>query len=223
MVQDQGVLGMPIKRDREFAPLDIIDLGRALISVTFPSNYHPGGSDGGGEVVLGESSLGDTSDIQKSLIKLKLTGSHPYAAHETVSPIPVAPLTLITPAGPGDGNDRHDGQIYTLTGPETVTGPKLADELTRALQSDKKHKDKVTFCIFSLITLLSSYHYHYVSFVYRACMQLFILLSFSNEVYLLLMFIVHDRRHTLTKKKKTYSTYNNTTHDSTRSRSSLRS
>ncbi|KAF9321563.1 hypothetical protein BGZ91_004504 [Linnemannia elongata] len=142
MVQDQGVLGMPIKRDREFAPLDITDLGRALISVTFPSNYHPGGSDSGPEVVLGESSLDHTSDIQKSLIKLKLTGSHPYAAHETVSPIPVAPLTLITPAGPGDGNDRHDGQIYTLTGPETVTGPKLADELTRALQSDKKHKDK---------------------------------------------------------------------------------
>ncbi|KAG0056123.1 hypothetical protein BGZ89_002191 [Linnemannia elongata] len=88
MVQDQGVLGMPIKRDREFAPLDVIDLGRALISVTFPSNYHSGGSDGGGEVVHGESSLDDTSDIQKSLIKLKLTGSQPYAAHETVSPIP---------------------------------------------------------------------------------------------------------------------------------------
>ncbi|KAG9067656.1 hypothetical protein KI688_011243 [Linnemannia hyalina] len=139
MVQDQGVLGMPIKRDIEFAPLDITDLGRALISVTFPSKHHPGGSDSG-KVVLGEFPLDD--DIRKSLAKLNLTGAHSRAAHEAVSTFPVTPSTVITPAGPGDGDDRHDGQIYTLTGPETVTGPKLAHALTRALKSDKKHKDK---------------------------------------------------------------------------------
>lgn len=192
MVQDQGVLGMPIKRDREFAPLDIIDLGRALISVTFPSNYHPGGSDGGGEVVLGESSLDDTSDIQKSLIKLKLTGSHPYAAHETASPIPVAPLTLITPAGSGDGNDRHDGQIYTLTGPETVTGPKLADELTRALQSDKKHKDKVTFCNFLLsLCYQATTTIMFLLFIALACNSLSFSLSRMRFIFYYCLLFMH--------------------------------
>ncbi|KAF8933213.1 hypothetical protein BGZ47_010967 [Haplosporangium gracile] len=136
MVQDQGVLGMPIKRDIEFAPLDITDLGRALISVTFPSKHHPGGGHDG-----------DHGDIQKGLAKLTLT-SHPnthsliHAEHESISTVPVIPLTLVTATGPRDGTDRHDGQIYTLTGPETVTGPKLADALTRALHSDKEHKDK---------------------------------------------------------------------------------
>lgn len=167
MVQDQGVLGMPIKRDIEFAPLDITDLGRALISVTFPSKHHPGGSDGG-EIGLSKSPL--DNDIQTALAKLNLTGAHSHAALETAFAIPVPPLTLIAPAGPGDGIDRHDGQTYTLTGPETVTGPKLADELTRALQSDKKHKDKVTFSAFNHGSFLISYHYHYVSlFIMLAC------------------------------------------------------
>ncbi|KAF9541270.1 hypothetical protein EC957_003285 [Mortierella hygrophila] len=139
MVQDQGVLGMPIKQDIEFAPLDITDLGRALISVTFPSKNHPDGSDGG-KVVLDEFPLDD--DIRKSLAKLNLTDAHSHGAHEAVSTFPVTSSTGITPAGPGDGDDRHDGQIYTLTGPETVTGPKLAHALTCALKSDKKHKDK---------------------------------------------------------------------------------
>ncbi|KAF9348995.1 hypothetical protein BGX26_012647 [Mortierella sp. AD094] len=37
MIQDQKVLGMPIKHDVEFAPLDITNLGDALVSVAFPS------------------------------------------------------------------------------------------------------------------------------------------------------------------------------------------
>ncbi|KAF9142334.1 hypothetical protein BG015_000957 [Linnemannia schmuckeri] len=136
MVQDQGVLGMSIKRDMEFAPLDVTDLNRALISVTFPSKHHPGGGHDD-----------DHGDIQKELAKLTLTGhphthSHIHAEHESSSANPVAPSTLVTAAGPGDGTKRHDGQTYTLTGPEIVTGPKLADELTRALHSDKEHKDK---------------------------------------------------------------------------------
>jgi hypothetical protein len=137
MVQDQGVLGMPIKKDVEFAPIDITDLGRALISVTFPSKHHPGGGD-------------YHHEIQMGLAKLDIAGhahthTHACGEHEpTPVVIPVTPMTAVAPtAGPGDGIDRHDGQTYTLTGPETVTGPKLADELTRALQSDKKHKDKV--------------------------------------------------------------------------------
>ncbi|GJJ79171.1 hypothetical protein EMPS_11530 [Entomortierella parvispora] len=71
MVQDQGVLGMPIKKEATYSPLDIIDLGHALIVIVFPPE--------------------------------------------------------------NDSGAHHDGQTYTLTGPETVNGPKLSDELSKAL------------------------------------------------------------------------------------------
>ncbi|KAF9082286.1 hypothetical protein BGX23_012602 [Mortierella sp. AD031] len=124
MVHDQGVLGMPIKRDIEFAPLDITDLGHALISVTFPCK-HPHRSDDNND----DDKTAD--EVQKRLSTLEL-----------VEGVPVLHV-----AGPGDGIERYDGQTYTLTGPETVTGPKLADELTRALQKDKKDKqpEPITF------------------------------------------------------------------------------
>ncbi|KAF9127298.1 hypothetical protein BGW39_005956 [Mortierella sp. 14UC] len=130
MVQNQGVLGMPIKPEIEFAPLDIADLCRALISVTIPKKprgfrlRHRGGDH-----------HDDRDGIQKVFSNLKL--------HATSGQAPARPTTR--DAGPSDGGgiDQHDGQIYTLTGPETVTGPKLADELTRALRSGKdKDVDK---------------------------------------------------------------------------------
>ncbi|KAG0056169.1 hypothetical protein BGZ83_006078 [Gryganskiella cystojenkinii] len=80
MIQDQGTLGMSIKPEVVYAPLDIIDLGHALISVIFPEEH--------------------------------------------------------------DNAAKHDGQVYTLTGPETVTGPKLADGLNRALGPDKGRDPK---------------------------------------------------------------------------------
>jgi len=43
MIQDQGVLGMPIKKEAIYSPLDIIDLGHALISVVFPPENDSGG------------------------------------------------------------------------------------------------------------------------------------------------------------------------------------
>ncbi|KAF9088270.1 hypothetical protein BGX29_000347 [Mortierella sp. GBA35] len=91
MVHNQGVLGMPIKRDIEFAPLDITDLGHALISVTFPCK-HPHRSD-------------DNNDDDKTA-------------------------------------DEVQKRLSTL---ELVEG--LADELTRALQKDKKEKqpEPITF------------------------------------------------------------------------------
>ncbi|KAG0212246.1 hypothetical protein BGX28_006599 [Mortierella sp. GBA30] len=101
MIQNQGVLGMPIRQEIEFAPLDITDLGHALIAVTFPSlktdiDHHDGKDD-----ILFISS---ESDHQQSLAL-------------------------------NDGTERHDGQIYTLTGPKTITGPKLVEELNRALEA----------------------------------------------------------------------------------------
>ncbi|KAF9964999.1 hypothetical protein BGZ70_005553, partial [Mortierella alpina] len=39
------------------------------------------------------------------------------------------------PSAPIDeGSEKYDGQIYTLTGPETTTGPKLVDDLNHALK-----------------------------------------------------------------------------------------
>jgi len=37
-----------------------------------------------------------------------------------------------------DGMEKHRGRKYHFTGPEMVTGPKIADELTRAVNSRKK-------------------------------------------------------------------------------------
>ncbi|KAF9921321.1 hypothetical protein FBU30_008688 [Linnemannia zychae] len=112
MVQDQGILGMPIKRDVEYAPLDISDLAQALISVTFPSKNHP------------DHRRGENIDLRKDISKLKVSSQSEHDPSHAL----------------GD-DDEYDGQTYTLTGPETATGPKLAHELTEALGSHK-HKDK---------------------------------------------------------------------------------
>lgn len=45
MIQDQGVLGMPVKEEAIYSPLDIIDLGHALISVVFPLENDSGGKE----------------------------------------------------------------------------------------------------------------------------------------------------------------------------------
>jgi hypothetical protein len=128
MVQNQGVLGMPIKPENEFAPLDIADLCRALISVTIPKKprgfrlrYREGDSSS------------DQGGIQKAFSNLNLDATSQEA-------LVYPPIRVV---GPSDGVsiDQHDGQIYTLTGPETVTGPKLAAELTRVLRAGKDKDD----------------------------------------------------------------------------------
>ncbi|KAK3835018.1 MAG: hypothetical protein J3R72DRAFT_452008 [Linnemannia gamsii] len=137
MVQNQGVLGMPIKPEMEFAPLDIVDLARALIWVTIPRRVPryglgAGGSSGGsgqGNADQNNGNKDDNEDIRKALSNLRLPEKELYRP-----PVPIA--------GPGDSFGKHDGQTYTLTGPETVTGPKLADELTRALRKDKDKDDE---------------------------------------------------------------------------------
>ncbi|KAF9334093.1 hypothetical protein BG006_002713 [Podila minutissima] len=47
MVQDQGILGMPIGPESEFTPLHIGDLGKALVSVTFPPDDDDDDDDDG--------------------------------------------------------------------------------------------------------------------------------------------------------------------------------
>ncbi|KAF9975441.1 hypothetical protein BGZ65_008243 [Modicella reniformis] len=112
MIQDQGVLGMSIKPEVEFAPLDISNLGDALVSVTFPSNrVDP-----------------DRSDQDQD-------SGHSEQGTDTTTVHDNAPSAQ-------DDLERFDGQIYTLTGPETITGPKLVEELNRMLNanSEKNHK-----------------------------------------------------------------------------------
>ncbi|ORZ09674.1 hypothetical protein BCR41DRAFT_134375 [Lobosporangium transversale] len=107
MVQKEGILGMTIRQDIEFAPLDIANLGDALVAVMFPSATDH-------QQVYDEDREGDNRKVCN-----------------ITKPITADLTGLVEPTG---GTDRFDGQIYTLTGPETVTGPKLADELTRALK-----------------------------------------------------------------------------------------
>ncbi|KAG0092371.1 hypothetical protein BGZ92_009949 [Podila epicladia] len=47
MIQDQGILGMPIGPESEFTPLHIGDLGEALVSVTFSSDDDDDDDDDG--------------------------------------------------------------------------------------------------------------------------------------------------------------------------------
>ncbi|KAG0257568.1 hypothetical protein BG011_003886 [Mortierella polycephala] len=110
MILDLGVLGMPIGPEIEFAPLDLRDLGHALISVTFP--------------LMGDSGEGGDHDHH---VEVKGKGKAKDNQNDDGS-------SLIPPyMTPMDDTSRFDGQIYTLTGPETTVGPKLADELNRAL------------------------------------------------------------------------------------------
>ncbi|KAF9575482.1 hypothetical protein EC968_002743 [Mortierella alpina] len=107
MVQTQGVLGMPIRREIEFTPLDITDLGHALIAVTFPPKHD-----------------GDSFDQQDD----QGSGGHfrsPDFEQQSSTPV-------------DEASEKYDGQIYTLTGPETTTGPKLVDELNLALENAKE-------------------------------------------------------------------------------------
>ncbi|KAG0258839.1 hypothetical protein BGZ95_004858 [Linnemannia exigua] len=142
MVVRQGVLGMPIKPEIEFAPLDIVDLCRAVIEVTVPRRARRYGlgvgvsSGGGGQGNDGQNNgnKDNHNDIWKALSNLKLG-----ATTEPALP-PPPPRIGVTFAG--DSFEKHDGQTYTLTGPETVTGPKLADELTRALRKEKDKDDE---------------------------------------------------------------------------------
>ncbi|KAF9176018.1 hypothetical protein BGX21_001155 [Mortierella sp. AD011] len=104
MIQDQRVLGMPIKRDIEFAPLDINNLGDALASVSFPSKQ----SD------QDDAATGDRDS-------------------DGTIHVNISRLTL-------DETKRFDSQVYTITGPATVTGEVLVDKLSEALV--KKHKEE---------------------------------------------------------------------------------
>ncbi|KAG0371398.1 hypothetical protein BC939DRAFT_528459 [Gamsiella multidivaricata] len=99
MIRDQGSLGMSISPDAVFAPLDITNLGDALISVAFPIKR----GDYDHETDYGSDSSGSVDED--------------------------------TPSSVLDEMERFDGQIYTLTGPETTTGPKLAEELNLILGS----------------------------------------------------------------------------------------
>lgn len=113
MIQEQGVLGMSIKPEVEFAPLDISNLGDALISVTFPRPVDRDHSDdqdqGSDRSERDEQGVGTATPLDETLTSLQK-----------------------------DDPKRFDGQIYTLTGPETTTGPKLVDELNRVLSANGK-------------------------------------------------------------------------------------
>ncbi|KAI8605992.1 hypothetical protein EDD21DRAFT_349528 [Dissophora ornata] len=119
MIQHQGVLGMSIKPNVEFSPLDINNLGDALVSVTFPARPVDHDHD--------YDHRRHTSDQSNS--------NHSESIHDDINDAPVLIL---------DGLERFDGQIYTLTGPEMVTGPKLVDELNRALSSNFENGDDET-------------------------------------------------------------------------------
>ncbi|KAF9959481.1 hypothetical protein BGZ72_009533 [Mortierella alpina] len=103
MIQNQGVLGMPIRQEIEFAPLDITDLGHALIVVMFPSEHD-----------------GDDFDQQED---------QSNDGGSVLSDTEQQPSAQVAKA-----SEKYDGQIYTLTGPETTTGPKLVDDLNNALK-----------------------------------------------------------------------------------------
>jgi hypothetical protein len=98
MVQEQKVLGMSIRPEAEFAPLDITNLADALISVTFPTKHVDQDQDDSDRM---DHNIRDGSSSSVVV----------------------------------DDTQRFDGQIYTLTGPETTTGPKLVEELNRAIAS----------------------------------------------------------------------------------------
>ncbi|KAI1306425.1 hypothetical protein EDD11_004756 [Mortierella claussenii] len=122
MIQDQGTLGMSIKPDVEFAPLDIRNLGDALISVTFPSDLHHNQDQV--DIVVSESDHG--SDVNDT--KPPSDGASTRALAGDISHLAIK-----------DDIERFDGQIYTITGPETITGPKLVDALNRAMEEVKDH------------------------------------------------------------------------------------
>ncbi|KAF9180143.1 hypothetical protein BGZ51_006429 [Haplosporangium sp. Z 767] len=110
MILDLGVLGMPIGPEIEFAPLDLSDLGHALISVTFSS--------------MGDGDKGGDQDHHA-----KVKGKGKVKNNQSDDDSGRTPPYMT----PMDDTSRFDGQVYTLTGPETTTGPKLVDELNRAL------------------------------------------------------------------------------------------
>ncbi|CAO3568551.1 unnamed protein product [Mortierella alpina] len=109
MIQNQGVLGMPIRQEVEFAPLDITDLGHALIAVTFPPEHD-----------------GDNFDQQDD---------HCHSGRSAASDFEQQPSASVD-----EGSEKYDGQIYTLTGPETTTGPKLVDDLNHAIKDVHRHQ-----------------------------------------------------------------------------------
>lgn len=119
MIRDQGVLGMPIKPEIEFAPLELGNLGDALVSVIFPTRRDDCDHD---------DDQDQKSDCSKPGEEIFLS----TATHEEVLPH----LSL-------EENDlqRFDGQTYTLTGPETTTGPKLVEELNRVLSYDSESEE----------------------------------------------------------------------------------
>ncbi|KAF9350225.1 hypothetical protein BGX34_001346 [Mortierella sp. NVP85] len=117
MMRDQGVLGMPIKPEIEFAPLELGNLGDALVSVIFPTR---------------RVDCDDDQDQKNDCSKPDEEIFHSTAACEEALP----PLSI-------EENDlkRFDGQIYTLTGPERTTGPKLVEELNRVLSYDSESEE----------------------------------------------------------------------------------
>ncbi|KAI9238906.1 MAG: hypothetical protein BYD32DRAFT_435302 [Podila humilis] len=121
MIQDQGILGMPIGPEFEFTPLHIGDLGESLVSVTFPSHHDDGDHSDGDKKSCGKAS----EDLQAKSKAIKPTDT-----------------------------ERFDRQTYTLTGPQRVTGPKLADDLNQVLkaQSEDSNAMPPTSVTFKAIT-----------------------------------------------------------------------
>lgn len=60
MIQDQGILGMPIGPESKFTPLHIGDLGEALVSVTFPPDDDDDDDDDGDNDSHDQASAGLT-------------------------------------------------------------------------------------------------------------------------------------------------------------------
>ncbi|KAF8980647.1 hypothetical protein BGZ46_003918 [Entomortierella lignicola] len=106
MIHSTNMLGMPIGPDVKFTPLDIDNLGDALVSIVFPSKRDDSGYT--------SASDGKSDDIGDGSIVLHKDVPD-LALDETITEL------------------QFDRKIYTITGPTTVTGVRLVDELNKAL------------------------------------------------------------------------------------------
>ncbi|KAF9429743.1 hypothetical protein BGZ94_009642 [Podila epigama] len=124
MVQNQGIIGMPIGPEFEFTPLHIGNLGDALVSVTFPSTDNDG--DGHGNI-RGHMVNDGVGDMNSAMMQSTATP-------KLIKTLRHIPLT----------SERFDRQTYTLTGPQRMTGPKLVEQLNQALKNRPETSDKAS-------------------------------------------------------------------------------